>query len=222
MPLQLSHVGEDLIAEMLASLSERGELANLACAFTGRTLADDVRECKIAQPLMFCASAALPKVGASGQVYTCDGEQTVDVLCVGGKDALAIEAKLGETRMGTAEFKRRFCLPCEISRHSNSRLRGSMIAVLDRSLPFSGPYRIIAQIDDAQWTVAIAWWLIVRQPVLDRWGKRPDFLSSSARVLAFDTLARQYGSRQQFDQLVMRVVGSDFARGWRLPISDQP
>jgi hypothetical protein len=214
MPLPLSHVGEDLIAEMFSSLSERRELASLACAFTGRTLADDVRDCAITQPLMFCADAALPKVDASGQVYMCDGEQTVDVLYVGGKDALAIEAKLGETRMGTAEFKRRFCLPCEISRHSDSRLRGSMIAVLDRSLPFSGPYRINAQIDDAQWTVAVAWWLVVRQSVLDRWGKRPDFLGSSAHVLALDTLARQYGSRQQFDQMVVRVVGSDFARGW--------
>lgn len=215
MPLQLTHIGEDLIAEIFVTLAQRGDLSSVSCAFTGRTLAADVEEYALSHPLRFCANDALPQIRANNQVYTCDGEQTVDVLCLGGAHAIAVEAKLGETRMSSGEFKKRFCLPCEPSRHSNLRLRGSMVAVLDRSLYFDGPYQLVAQIDDREWTVASAWWLVVRQSVLGRWVKRPEFLSPSARIVAFDTLVRQYGSQQEFDQLVVRVVGTDFARRWR-------
>lgn len=38
----------------------------------------------------------------------------------------------------------------------------------------------------------------------------------SARVLVFDDLASVYGTRREFDDLVQRIVGTDFAGRWNL------
>lgn len=219
MPIELSHIGEDLIAEMLNSLSQRQQLARVTCAISERSLADDIRESSLGEAVVFRADDALLVVRNNTNEYACDGEQKVDVLCAGVATAIAFEAKLGETRLASSEFRRRFCGQCKTS-HSESRLSGSMVAVLDRNLPFDGTSDLIASVDDEQWTLARSWWLVVRQSVLDKWRKAKDVPVTSARILVFDTLARTYGSRQQFDQLVQRVVGSDFAGRWRIPLSD--
>lgn len=220
MPIQLSHIGEDLIAAMLDSLANRGVLSRVTCAISGRSLADDIREGGLAEPIAFRADDAMLVIHVGDIAYACDGKQTVDVLCTGGEHAIAVEAKLGETRMGTAEFRKRFCLHCQKSKHSDSRLSGRMVAVLERSLPFEGLSRLVAQVDDAQWTLAEPWWLVVRQSVLDKWRKSNDFPVTSARILVFDALAKLYGSRQEFDQLVQRVVGANFAGRWGIPLND--
>ena len=219
MAIQLSHVGEDLIAEMLDSLAHRQELSHVKCAITGRSLADDIREGSLGDSINFRADDASLVVCNNGLVFACDGEQTVDVLCTGTERAIAIEAKLGETRMGASEFRKRFCVRCEKSKHSDLRLSGSMVAVLERSLPFEGTSELVAHVNGGQRTLAEPWWLVVRQVVLDQWRRTNDFPVTSARLLVFDDLAQVYtsGSRQQFDHLVKHVVGSDFVRRWRLP-----
>jgi hypothetical protein len=73
---------------------------------------------------------------------------------------------------------------------------------------------------NSQWTLAEPWWLVVRQVVVDKWRKTSDIPVASGRILVFDALAQIYGSRQQFDQLVKRVVGSDFAGQWSIPLND--
>ena len=191
----------------------------MTCAISGRSLADDVRESNLREPLAFRADDTMLVIHNGDIAYACDGEQTVDVLCTGGEHAIAFEAKLGETRMGAREFKSRFCIGCEKSKHSDSRLRGSMVAVLERSLPFEGS-RLVAHMDDSQWNVAKNWWLVVRQSVLDRWRNSNDIPVASARILVFDSLAAIYGSRQQFDQLVQRMVGADFAGRWGIPLNE--
>lgn len=60
----------------------------------------------------------------------------------------------------------------------------------------------------------------MRKTVVDKWCKADDIPVNSARILVFDSLAQIYGSRQQFDQLVKRVVGSDFAARWKIPLKD--
>jgi hypothetical protein len=219
LPLELTHIGEDLIAEMLNSLALRRQLSRVTCAVSGRSLADDIRDSGLGESVVFRADDALLAVRNGACEYACDGEQKVDVLCAGTASAIAFEAKLGETRMRPSEFRKRFCGPCETT-HSGSRLSGSMVAVLDRNLPFSGASDLIANVEDAQWTLVGPWWLVVRQCVLDRWQKAADIPVSSARILVFDALAQTYGSTQLFDQLVQRIVGSDFAGRWRLPLND--
>lgn len=205
---------------MLDSLAKRQELSRVTCAISGRSLADDIREGGLGESIGFRADDALLVVHNGALAYACDGEQTVDVLCIGTESAIAFETKLGETRMGSAEFRKRFCVRCEKSKHSDFRLSGSMVAVLERSLPFDGTSNLVAQVEDNQWTLVQPWWLVVRQNVLDKWRKASDIPVASARILVFDVLAQTYGSRQQFDQLVQRVVGSDFAGRWRIPLND--
>lgn len=212
-------MGEDLIAEMLNSLAQRQQLSRVACAISARSLADDIRDSGIGESVVFRADDALLVVRNGACEYACDGEQKVDVLCAGTASAIAFEAKLGETRMASSDFRKRFCGQCKTS-HSESRLSGSMVAVLDRKFPFDGTYDLIAKVDDVQWRLVRPWWLVVRQSVVDKWRKAKDIPVASARILVFDALAQTYGSRQQFEQLVQRVVGSAFAGRWRIPLSD--
>lgn len=218
MSIKLSHIGEELIAEMLRSLAQRHELDRVVCAVSRRSLAKDIQEADLGEPLAFRAEDASLIVRDDGLAYACDGEQKVDVLCTGEYRAIAFEAKLGETRMGSAEFRRRFCTRCEKSKHTDLRLSGSMVAVLERSLPFDGAPALIGEIEGDQWTLVQPWWLVVRQSVVDKW--RGDIPVTSARVLIFDSLVQAYGSRQQFDQLVQRVVGADFAGRWGIRLND--
>ena len=43
MSVKLSHIGELLIAEMLTQIALRRQLSQIACAVTGITLADDIK-----------------------------------------------------------------------------------------------------------------------------------------------------------------------------------
>lgn len=220
MPIELSHIGEDLIAEMLRSIAYRRELNQVVCAVSGRSLTEDIREVGLGESLTFRAEDASLIVHDGTLAYACDGEQRVDVLCTGGDRAIAFEAKLGERRMASAEFRKRFCTRCERSKHSDSRLSGSMIAVLERSLPFDRAPTLIAKVEDARWILGQPWWLVVRQSIVNKWREADDVPVKAARVLVFDSLAQIYGSRKQFDQMVQRVVGSDFAGRWRIPLND--
>ena len=220
MPIELSHIGEDLIAEMLRSIAQRQELSRVVCAVSGRSLADDIRDGSLGQQLSFRAEDATLIVQYDGDRYACDGEQKVDVLCAGEGHAIALEAKLGETRLAPNVFRQQFCGCCVQSKHSNPRLSGSMIAILERSLPFAGAPSLTAEVEGTQWTLAQPWWLVVRKSVLNRWQKANDIPVKSARILVFDALVQVYGSRQQFDQMVQRAVGADFAERWGIDLND--
>lgn len=219
MPIELSHLGEDLIAEMLNSLAKRRALDRVKCAISSRTLADDIRDNALGDSVMFRADDALLVVQNGDCSYACDGEQKVDVLGAGAACAIAFESKLGETRMASNQFRNRFCGQCKTT-HGDSRISGSMVAVLERNFPFAGESILVAEFDDEKWALVRPWWLVVRQSILQKWQKANDIPVASARILTFDSLAALYGSRQQFDQLVQRVVGSDFAGRWKVPLSD--
>jgi hypothetical protein len=224
MSIKLTHIGEILIAEMLNAIAQNHQrLARLRCAITGRCLAEDINDFHLGETLDFRAEAAQVIVKDGDQEYACDGEQKVDVICTGfGSKAIAFEAKLGESRMAPAEFRKRFCVPCVKSTHSDARLSGSMIAVLQRDIEFGGLPTLVAKIDKQEFTLLRPWWLVLRQSVIEKWVKaknipvikvenKPD---DSARVLSFESLAQIYGSEQEFDSLVKRLVGSDFADRW--------
>jgi hypothetical protein len=217
MPIELSHIGEDLIAEMLRSLAHRRLLSRLTCAMSGRSLVDDIAEQVLGSSIEFHSDDATVTVNNAGVTYRCDGEQKVDVLVAGAGRGIAVEAKLGVTRMSPAEFRRRFCETCAQSSHANQRLSGSMVGVLERSLPFDGQSTLVASIGHQGWTLAEPWWLVVREPVLGQWRKVKDFPVHWARVLLFEDIARAFGSAADFDKMVARVVGDNFARRWQIP-----
>jgi hypothetical protein len=220
MSIKLTHVGEDLVAAMLEELSRRNALSQVVCEFSGRTLLQDIEEGGLGDGVHFHADDANLWVQKGELTFSCDGEQKVDVLCAGQSNAIAFEAKLGVERMGSAEFHRRFCTPCEKSMHADDRISGSMVAVLERSLPFKSDFNLVAQTGFGCWQVTPAWWLVLRQSVVTKWRKAGRVPVKSARITSFESLARLYGSRQQFDLLVQRVVGLDFASKWGLSFND--
>lgn len=218
MPVELTHLGEDLVAALLESLSQRNALSTVVCAVSGRPLSQDVHEVGLGDSFHFSANDANAVVQIGERSFSCDGEQKVDVLCAGSTTAIAFEAKLGLERMGTAEFGKRYCMPCEQSRHADDRISGSMVAVLERSLPFEDPCNLVARIQSQEWQVARPWWLVLRQRIVDRWLKSGVLPVRSARILSFDALAESYGSMEEFDQLVQRVVGTGFSDRWGLSL----
>jgi len=186
----------------------------VSCAATGTSLACDL---DTALP-EFLADQAVLRVRSAEQTYSCDGAQTVDVLCVGQQHAVAMEAKLGETRMSLTEFPKRFCGQCGISGHADPRLTGNMIAVLDRLLPFANG-RVFATVGDRSWPLSAHWWLVVRGCVWRSWANHPPV--RLARILVFDELARLYGGPHEFDDLVRHVVGHDFGNRWNIEFNQQ-
>ena len=209
MTIKLTHLGEPLIAEILSSLTKRGELARVRCAKSGTRLVDDL---KSAVP-QFLPDEAVLRIESAGRTFYCDGAQTVDILCAGEGLAVAMEAKLGDTRMTLGAFRARFCGKCRISRHGTPKLNGSMVAVLDGYIPFTRG-RTVAAAEAKTWPLSKIWWLVVRRSVYEKWdGKLP---TRRARVLVFDDLVRLYGDRHEFDALVRRVIGGKFAANWSL------
>ena len=212
--IELFHIGEVLVAEILSRLQGGGALDQVRDATSGTSLSDDLGAAGVELPACFEADLASVVVNAEGASFSCDGAQTIDVLCVGRNGlAVAIEAKLGETRMARGEFRKRFCVRCEKSRHLDSRLRGSMVAVLERDLPFPGA-ELVACIDGHTWSVHQTWWLVVRRRVWQSWRKTSPV--RNARVLLFEDLASAYGSEREFNDLVQESIGTDFARRWRI------
>jgi hypothetical protein len=206
--IELSHIGEPLVGRMLAALAERGELDRVTCAVSGVSLTADLG----ASP-EFIVDRAVLRVHSGDQVFACDGAQTVDILAAAGDSATAMELKLGVTRMAPGAFQERFCGPCGISGHTDLRLTGSMVAVLDRLLPFAVGH--VSAVDGHRtWRLADHWWLVIRQRVWLSWAHRAPV--RSARVLVFDQLARLYGGPAEFDQLVRDVVANDFAYRWEI------
>jgi hypothetical protein len=220
MPIKLTHIGEDLVAAMLEDLFRRNLLSQVVCEISGRTLAQDIEEGGLGDDVQFHADAANLSLQTEGTTFSCDGEQKIDVLCAGQGNAIAFEAKLGTERMGAAEFYRRVCMPCERSKHADLRISGSMIALLERSLPFNSDSNLVARLGIESWRVAQEWWLVLRESVVTKWRKSGSVPVKSARIISFDSLAQVYGSGQQFDLLVQRVVGREFALQWSLSFND--
>lgn len=218
-PLELFHIGEELIAEILTELAERTDLGNVQCELTGRSFAEEWDKAGVIEAPKFYADEASVHVDTDAGTYDCDGEQSVDVLCVAGGKAVAIEAKLGTSRVTPSEFQKRFCVPCEVSRHADRRLRGNMIAVLQRSFADACPRpgEVSCRINGHCTTLSTTWWLFLGRSVITQWRKtnQAAFLGPDARVADFDKLVQRYGFNR-FDALVGRIIGDGFCRRWGL------
>jgi hypothetical protein len=213
--IELSHIGESLIAEMLSRLSAQGQLQQVCCAVTGIDLTYDLG----AASGSFFPNQASVQIHSHGQTFFCDGAQKIDVLCVGEEGAIGIEAKLGETRMSLSEFPKRFCKSCEISGHIDPRIKGNMVAVLDGSLPFEDR-RILATLGNRSWPLPMHWWLVIRERVWTSWMRSVPL--RFARILVFEQLARlSCRTATEFNDLVLQVIGKDFAEPWKITFNEQ-
>jgi hypothetical protein len=201
--IQLTHIGETLLSEMI-------------------NRSRPVRD--------FLAEHSLPiasvgnKVNAHSEVqlrhcgrYRFDGAHKLDVaILLGGiKSCVGLEAKLGRDRLSKAEFEKRFLKKCGIS-HSDSRISGSMISILEGKLPKACDRRdIIVEQQDVDYKLLPCWLLVVRKRILDVWSRsgRPE-LSQNCVVLSFEDFVSRYGGREPFNDLVQKLVDVDYYRDW--------
>jgi hypothetical protein len=105
--------------------------------------------------------------------FRFDGAHKIDIAILDDTRSSCIpcEAKLGNDRLGKREFESRFLMPCKTS-HQQSRIAGSMAAILERKLPdacLNAP--ITVSHHGREYEVTSPWVLIVRKVIQDSWQK---------------------------------------------------
>jgi len=117
--IQLSHIGEILISRILANSADA---LSMVCG----------NFVKYVEPHYVEPELRLNKCGTLG----FDGVHKVDISVLNPSDKMCypIEAKLGFDRLSKSEFEKRFLTGCGTS-HKNTRVKGSMISIIERDLP---------------------------------------------------------------------------------------
>jgi hypothetical protein len=212
--LKLHHIGEPLVARMLQKLEAAGRLSSLACERTHVSVEDDIAAGRLERPIEFLAEKASLSILANGGDLTCDGAQKVDVLCgSSGQRAMAFELKLGEERLRTNEFQSRFLRECSTS-HAGSRLKGTMISVLDRRFLGSDAAVLCASVSTNAWEVVRPWWLVVRKVVWLRWAQTGIPSLTNGRFLLLEKVVQEFGGEEAFNDLVRELVCGNFFEAW--------
>lgn len=201
--IELTHIGEALLAEMF----------NRSPAVK-RLIADKTK----IDRLLTDGSFAVPEVPLS----TCgdfrfDGAHRIDVALAsrGDPDCLAIESKLGESRMGAKTFDSRFLKQCGTS-HGGTRITGSMVSILDGNLPNESAGKDIkAAYEDLEFRLRKRWVLVVRQSVLNSWlNSAIPRLSERCVIISFEEIAGMFGGGDQFNNLVKEIIEADYYQLW--------
>lgn len=198
--LELSHVGEILISEILTrSLEARQVLRSAGCAISENlVIVPEVRPNNCG-PLAF------------------DGTHRIDVavLDLDTRICFPFEAKLGLDRLSKNEFSKRFLNQCGTS-HKDTRVRGSMISILERMLPSEcNNHEMTVDYQNRAYPVSKKWGLICRAKIIKKWsnaGSPP--LSPDCIPICFEDLATAYGSAQEFNTLVTELLNQDYYANW--------
>lgn len=163
-------------------------------------------------------STAVPDL----QLATCgpfrfDGAHKVDIAILDETHSRCIpcEAKLGNDRLGKTEFENRFLECCQTS-HKDTRISGSMIAILERKLPrqcLTSP--IIVNHEGREYRVTSPWVLILRKTTLNSWANRGSPpLSTGCTDISFETIVEAFGGKEPFNSLVGELVTFDYYEAW--------
>lgn len=199
--IQLSHIGEELIAQML---SDSEAVRNAVCGGYVST----------SQACTFVPELRLNNCGAFG----FDGVHKIDVAVQNPETGICypIEAKLGFDRLSKNEFEKRFLGECGTS-HGNSRVKGSMIAILERKLPQACRGQgLSVSWEGREFCVSTSWVLVARKAVIEKWKEsQAPRLSNNCHVIEFESLVSAYGSDSEFNFLVGRLINIDYFTEWQ-------
>lgn len=212
--LKLHHIGEPLVARMLQKLEAAGRLSSLVCERTHVSVENDIAAGGLQRPIEFLPERASLGVLVNGKKLICDGAQKVDVLCgSSGQRAMGFELKLGEERLRTNEFQRRFLKECSAS-HAGSRLKGAMISVFERRFPESEVAVLRASVGTTDWELVRPWWLVVRKAIWLRWKKSGIPSLTNGRILVFEKVVQEFGGKEVLNDLVRELVCGNFFEAW--------
>ena len=198
--IELSHVGEILIAEILTrSLAARQFLRS-----AGFPLGDNLAITPEVRPNS-CGSLVF------------DGTHRIDIAIIDLDTNICFpfEAKLGLDRLGKNEFGKRFLNNCGTS-HNETRVRGSMIAILERLLPAEcAGSQLTVDHQSLAYPVSTKWGLICRAQVIENWElNSPPALSKNCVPICFEDLAATYGTAEEFNELVTTLLSQDYYDNW--------
>jgi hypothetical protein len=205
MPISLSHLGEVIVAEM----AERERTAIVyALGLTESADLDHVRsvgtfafhECKLGRH--------------HGFIF--DGASRIDVvLWIRPNLAVALELKLGTTRLTKTRIDDKFLRDCRLS-HNDSRIAGNMMAILDRRFGVIAPADgLTVQLGETEVHLSRDWFVVTRQSVLDKWvgDDRPSF-SPNTSIVTIGEFATAFGGQQPFNALVRELLNIDYFEKW--------
>ena len=219
--LRPGQIGEPLVEALLNQIHSAGNLRGLPCqnSATGtiKTLEELIVAIGIEAPILFYRNVPLQQVVFAEQEYRFDGMSRVDCLVARGSAGLAIEVKLGISRMAPGEFRRRFLRPCAGRSTQRARIKGNMIAVLDGCFSTAGfaDLSLTAAPNVGQpLTLVQSWVLLIRHKVAKAWAENPPKFRRDCWILQFEDLVRAVGGQKEFDRVVSVIVGDQFAAAW--------
>ncbi len=197
--LMLTHIGETLISEMFNNNVE-------------------IKKLLIGKSGSYANITAIPELKLNKcNSLLFDGAHKVDIAIVDKETGTCtpIEAKLGLDRLSKNEFQNRFLSGCGTS-HKNTRITGSMISILERNLPDTCKHiPLTVTTKNSDYVLSEAWILLCRKKVLEKWKKNgaPN-LSKNCKVIAFEDLAKIFGTKDDFNSLVTKVLKQDYYDNW--------
>ncbi|MCC9603742.1 hypothetical protein LOC67_24595 [Stieleria sp. JC731] len=205
MPVSLSHLAEVIVSEMadrqrMATIEALGltAIADLDHVESVKTFA--YHECKLARH----------------HGYIFDGANRVDVvLWIHPTIAVALELKLGATRLTKTRIDNEFLLDCRTS-HKGTRIAGNMMAILDRRFGGIAPEEgLNVEIGDGNIELSREWFVVTRQSILNKWigDARPDF-SPNTSCVTIGALVTAFGGKQRFNDLVGELLAIDYFDEW--------
>ncbi len=193
--IKLEHIGEDLVSSMLR-VSDSVQRHVL-----GRSLTDKSE--------IVCE---LPLDNWCDRIF--DGAHRIDVAVIEGEACFPIELKLGLSRMGATTFSSRFLTSVSTSHH-DTRIKGGMISILDRR--WEGRENDVIEVKATPEKIQLVrpWTLVVRKEVAQNWSNTstPN-LSRYCRVVVLEDLVSMFGSPNDFNYLVGKLVAGDYYNKW--------
>lgn len=199
--MDLTDIGESLIAEMF-NRSERVRGLLLSRVGERGSFLAEARACPEVQ-LCNCGH------------YRFDGAHKVDVALLHRDRGICVpcEAKLGQDRLSASAFDGRFLQPCGTS-HKDSRIAGSMIAILEGRLPETCCDRpVVVRHEGVEYTLTPLWFLIVRRRVIESWGRKSP-VSQNCLTVPMEDIVEAYGGAARFNELVTELITKDYYREW--------
>lgn len=195
--LKLTHIGEEILCRMYnSSESVRNYLQE-----------------KMTQHLDLSKTNAKTELPLSKcDAYTFDGAHRIDVGIVFEEydKCMAIECKLGLTRLSVNQFESRFLVECFLS-HKNARISGKMISIYERRLPNNLKEHDV--IVNKNYKLHDEWFLVLRQDTINSWhNSTPRF--DKCIVVSFEDIVTVFGGETSFNRLVKQITDIDYYQSW--------
>jgi hypothetical protein len=220
--LKPEHFGEALVAALLRQIAERDTFAELHCYSTQDRqpvrMTELLARMGIGRQAAFHDNVELDPVTVGETRAGFDKLSQIDCLVEDGQHGIAVEIKLGLTRMGVADFEDRFFDDCGWSRHVPPQIKGNMIAILDGRFSqreLAGVH-LSARIGNRAVPLSREWLLLLRGTIWQKWAKRSPSFNRPCHVILFEEFVPAVGGPEEFDGIVRELIGNEFAAAWGL------